>query len=250
MQNAHHRFGTLEFTKRMKDTTTQIRLHLDRFVGEAPESEHDQAKAHLISVVGGDADVGAVWAGVVEGSFFTVQGPGLTTITVTLGKDAQCFRGTLTLRDRKRPARHLVAVSAELAATRPGSGEQEARTILCDDHPVFVLYRVAQRFGLPVAPDWSDWFISELTRRRAIRPLTGFGCSPVLVTGTKEKFLKWIGTGLRQRRVHFPHGTEPVVWTLPKTFLQADASDELSPGPADEPAAWAEKAIYKSRSEE
>jgi hypothetical protein len=34
MRNAHQRFGILEFTKRMKDTTTQIRLRLDRFVGE------------------------------------------------------------------------------------------------------------------------------------------------------------------------------------------------------------------------
>jgi hypothetical protein len=34
MRNAHRRFGILEYTKRMKDTTTQIRLRLDRLVGE------------------------------------------------------------------------------------------------------------------------------------------------------------------------------------------------------------------------
>jgi hypothetical protein len=34
MKNAHQRFGALQFTKRMKDTTTDIRLRLDRFIGE------------------------------------------------------------------------------------------------------------------------------------------------------------------------------------------------------------------------
>ena len=34
MKNAHERFGVLEYTKRMKDTTTRIRLRVDRFVGE------------------------------------------------------------------------------------------------------------------------------------------------------------------------------------------------------------------------
>ena len=56
MKNAHERFGVLEYTKRMKDTTTRIRLRLDRFIGEV-ESE-GTCKAHLISVLGGDSDVG------------------------------------------------------------------------------------------------------------------------------------------------------------------------------------------------
>jgi hypothetical protein len=29
MPNAHERFGTLEFTKRMKDTTTRVRIYID-----------------------------------------------------------------------------------------------------------------------------------------------------------------------------------------------------------------------------
>ena len=32
MKNAHERFGILEYTKRMKDTTTQVRLRLDRLI--------------------------------------------------------------------------------------------------------------------------------------------------------------------------------------------------------------------------
>jgi hypothetical protein len=49
MKNAHERFGVLEYTKRMKDTTTRIRLRLDRFIGEVDDARN--GKAHLISVL-------------------------------------------------------------------------------------------------------------------------------------------------------------------------------------------------------
>ena len=55
--------------------------------------------------------------------------------------------------NRERPVRHLVAISSDLAKTKPGADRGGARTVLCDDDPVFVLYRVAVRFGLPVVPD-------------------------------------------------------------------------------------------------
>ena len=54
---------------------------------------------------------------------------------------------------------------------------------------MFVLYRLSERFGLPVVPEWADWFTRELKRRRAMSALAGIGCSPVLVSGTKAKFL-------------------------------------------------------------
>ena len=147
MKNAHERFGVLEYTKRMKDTTTRIRVRLDRFIGEI---EHDQnGKAHLISVLGGDSDVGAIWAAVIEQNLFTVEAPGIDSITVSLGEGAQCFRGTINIAGR-RPVRHLVAISTELAKTRPGADPQGRRTILCDNDPTFVLYRLTQRYGLPV----------------------------------------------------------------------------------------------------
>lgn len=34
MKNAHERFGALEFVKRTKDTTTRVRVHIDRAVLE------------------------------------------------------------------------------------------------------------------------------------------------------------------------------------------------------------------------
>ncbi len=216
MRNAHERFGILEFTKRMKDTTTHIRLRLDRLVCEA---EKERSKIHILSVLGGDSDVGAIWAAIKEESYFTVQGPGIDPLTGSLGADAQCFRGTITISGR-RPIRHLVALSAEVAKTRPGADREGNRTVLCDDDPMFVLYRVAQRFGLPVVPEWAEWFNAELSRRGAVRPLVGLGCSPVLVSGTKKIFLKWIGRALRRKQIRFPEENGPLRWTLSNDFFR------------------------------
>src|SRR3990172_4253865 len=226
MKNAHERFGTLEYTKRMKDTTTHIRLRLDRFIGEIEGDRN--SKAHVISVVGGDSDIGAIGAAIHEQSFFTMRGPGIDPVTATLGEGAQCFRGTISIVGRK-PIRHLVAISAEMAQTRPGADPEGKRTVLCDDDSIFVLYRVAQRFGLPAVPDWADWFKEELSRREAIKPLVGLGCSPVLVTGAKKMFLKWIGKALRQRRIQFPESNGPVCWSLARNFFrlgETDAEDD------------------------
>jgi len=236
MKNAHERLGILEFTKRLKDTTTHIRLRLDRLVGEV---EKDRSKIHLLSVIGGDADVGAIWAAIKEESHFTIQGPGIEPMTGSLGADAQCFRGTLALAGR-RPIRHLVAISAEVAKTRPGADREGKRTVLCDDDPTFVLYRVAQRFGLPVVPEWANWFNAELRRRGAIRPLIGLGCTPVLVSGTKKIFLKWIGRALRGKEIRFPEENGPVRRTQTRSFFRLGENDvealnqidEVTAGPA------------------
>lgn len=217
MKNAHERFGTLEFTKRMKDTTTEIRLRLDRVIAEVEEKRN--CMLHLISVVGGDSDVGAIWGAVNEQSFFTICGPEIEPLTASLGEGAQCLRGTLNIAGRK-PFRHLVAISSEMAKTRPGADPGGQRTVLCDDDAMFVLYRVAQRFGLPVVPEWAGWFREELGRRGAIKRLVGQGCRPVLVTGTKKMFLKWIGTALRQKRIPFPEANGPVQWRVSHDFFR------------------------------
>jgi len=232
MKNAHERFGVLEYTKRMKDTITRIRLRLGRFIGEVESG--GSCKAHLISVLGGDADAGAIWAAVVEQDHFTVEAPGTEPLTATLGEGAQCFRGTINIAGRK-PVRHLVAISAELAKTRPGMDPEGKRTILCDNDPTFMLYRIAQRFGLPVVPEWAGWLTEELIRHGAIRPLVGVGCSPVLVSSTKKSLLKWIGRALRQKRITFPEGNGPIRWSLSYSFFPARDND-LDGGDLPEPS--------------
>ncbi|HWO40044.1 MAG TPA: hypothetical protein VNO32_65600 [Candidatus Acidoferrum sp.] len=220
MQNAHQRFGILEFTKRVKDTATRVRVYADRIVLELPKDERGQAIAHLVSVIGADAEIAALWAAVTEAALFHIQLPGRTSTTASLGLEAQCFRGSVAVADRKRPVRHLVAISSELAKTKPGADREGVRTILCDDDPVFVLYRVACRYGLPVVPAWAPWFMQELNRRKAIRPLTGLGCSPVLVNGNKPTFLKWIGKALREDVIHIPKENSSISWPLPRNFVE------------------------------
>jgi hypothetical protein len=171
-------------------------------------------------MIGGDAEIGALWAAVIEGALFHIQLPGGSPIATSFGIEAQCFRGSVAVPGKKLPARHLVAVSAELAKTKPGADREGARTILCDDDPVFVLYRVASRYGLPVVPEWAPWFMRELNQRKAIRPLVGLGCSPVLVKGNKQTFLGWIGKALKQRSISIPEGKGAVPWKLPKNFLE------------------------------
>ena len=218
MQNAHERFGALEFAKRVKDTTTRVRVYMDRLIAEPAMDGRGPASAHLISVVGSDAEIGAVSAGVSEGAMFQIQAPGHAAFAASLGVEAQCFRGSIALPEWKRPIRHLVALSAEMLKTRPGVDSEGTRTILCDDDPVFVLYRLSRRFGLPVLPDWATWFMRELNQRKAITSLLGLGGSPVLVKGNKQAFLKWIGKALREHLIRIPEANGWICWKLPSTF--------------------------------
>lgn len=84
----------------------------------------------------------------------------------------------------------------------------------------FHLYRIAYRYGLPVVPEWAPWFMRELNQRKAIRPLTGLGCSPVMVNGHKPVFLKWIGRALKQGVIQIPDGGGSITWNLPAHFLE------------------------------
>jgi hypothetical protein len=114
MQNAHERFGSLEFIKRAKDSITCVRVHIDRAVLETSKNEPGQASAHLVSMIGGDSEIGALWAAVTEGASFQIQLPDRPSVAASLGPEAQCLRGSVMVPGRKRPAKHLVAVSAEL----------------------------------------------------------------------------------------------------------------------------------------
>ncbi len=227
MKNAHERFGWLEFTRAMKDTTVRVRLRLDRCIAEVAENGRD-GKFHLLSVVGGESDVSSAWAAVLQNQVFKVEGPDFAPLELSLGEKAECYRGSLSLPGRRHPARHLVAVSAELAATRLGAAIESNRTILSNNDAVFILYRLFERLGLPVVPEWSDWFISELKRRKAIRHLDGVGCSPVLITGTKARFMGWISRGLRRGAISFPAQNGPIRWPQMATFLEHQSASECA----------------------
>lgn len=223
MKNAHERLGWLAFSRELKDSAVRVRLRLDRLIAEM-EDNGQGGKLHLLSVVGGESDVGAAWASALSNQIFTVEGPALGPVALSLGEKAECFRGSLNVPGRRRAVRHLVAVSAELAATRLGGGAASERTILSDNDPVFVLYRLSERFGLPVVPEWARWFGRELKRHRAITPLDGIGCHPVLITGTKDRFLAWFSQGLKRGAIHFPENNGPIQWPSTPTFLARTAT--------------------------
>jgi hypothetical protein len=210
MKNAHLRFGTLRYTRRAHDTTIDVRVRMDRVILEPRQD--GCAIAHLISVVGSDADIGGIWAAILDGRTFWLSGPGLEDVSATLGDKPQCWRGSISIAGRKKPLRHLVAVSRELALTAPGGDNSSRRTILCGDDPAFVLHRIAQRYGLPVVPEWADWFMEELQGRKAVAPLTGLGCSPIVVKGTGKAFLHWIGKAVKRRAIQLPDTKRPITW--------------------------------------
>ena len=207
MKNAHERFGWLEFEKQLRDTRTRIRVVMDRFIGESAESKAAAGVCHLISVFGNDVDIGAIWAALAAQEWLTVSGPGLSQRRVSLGKDPRVFRGTVTVAGRSRGVRHLMALSTQMA-----DDADIGRIILSGGNPEFVLYRISQRLGLPVHPTWANWFWSALVHQKRTQPLDGLGYQPLAVSGTREEFLRWIGTAVKEKAIEIPDTGSSVDW--------------------------------------
>src|SRR4051812_2764177 len=181
MKNAHLRFGWLSYVKSTEKTTTSIRLHLDRFMGELSPDPPRQGKAHLISVIGGDTQISAISAAISMADRFMVEGPGVQPVRVCLERNAQCFKGPIQLAGRKKPLRHLIGVSEELASGSMCANS--GRTLMASSDKQFVWASVADIYGVPGIPEWADWFEDELKTHHAIAPVLGVGCDPVTVKG-------------------------------------------------------------------
>ena len=222
MKNAHLRFGWLTYVKSTEKTTTSIKLRLDRFIGELLPDPPRQAKAHFISVVGGDTQISAISAAISMTDRFMVEGPGVQPVRVCLERNAQSFRGSIQLAGRKKPLRHLIGVSEELASGRISANS--GRTLLASSDKHFVWTSVAHIYGIPGIPEWADWFADELNTHRAIGPAFGVGCDPVIVKGEKEQFLDWLSWGVESDAISLPAQTGSIRWfnlTLKDIFLQA-----------------------------
>jgi hypothetical protein len=223
MKNAHLRFGWLTYFKRTEKTTTTFRLRIDRFIGEVEPDPPRQARAHFISVLGGDTQIAAVNAAILLGERFEIEGPGVERISVCLGRNPQTNKGAIQLVDRKKPLRHLVGASEEFSSPSAATG----RTLLADLRPLFVWSSLAHIHGLPGVPQWADWFYRQLESHKALMPLLGIGCQPVLVKGNKQQFLSWLGKGVRSGQLEFPSQTGPIQWggsTLADIFSRSGAN--------------------------
>jgi hypothetical protein len=208
MKNAHLRFGWLSYYKRTEKTTTTFKVRLDRFIGEVEPDTPRRAKAHLISVIGGDTQISAINAAIATDESFEAEGPDVDRISVSLGRNAQTYRASLQLADRKRPLRHVIGVSEELLNNVGSTG----RTILAHSGSAFLWMSLAQIHGLPGTPEWADWFRGQLERHSAIIPLLGIGCDPVLIKGDKHQFLSWLGRGVQSGVLPFPPNTGRIDW--------------------------------------
>ena len=221
MKNAHLRFGWLTYVKSTEKTTTSIKLRLDRFMGEVLPDPPRQAKAHLISVIGGDTQIAAVSAAISLGDRFMVEGPGVQPIRVCLERNAQCFKGSIQLAGRKKPLRHLIALSEEFASTNVSASS--GRALLASSEQGFIWAALAHIHGIPGMPNWADWFAGELNRHRAIIPALGIGSVPVLIKGEKVQFLSWLSWGIESGALAFPIESRSIHWptlSLKEVFLQ------------------------------
>ena len=221
MKNAHLRFGWLTYVKSTEKTTTSIRLHLDRFIGEVLPDPPRQAKAHLISVIGGDTQISAISAAISMTDRFMVEGPDVQPLRVCLERNAQCFKGCIQVPGRKKPLRHLIAMSEEFASGNMSSNA--GRTLLASSDKGFVWASIAQIYGIPGIPEWADWFAEELKTHHAMSQILGIGCDPVMVKGTKEQFLDWLSWGVESEAIQFPAAAGSIRWpslALEDMFLQ------------------------------
>jgi hypothetical protein len=196
-------------------TSTRIRLRVDRYVGE-------DEQAHLISVFGNDSDVGAITAAVHEKATFTLTFPDGEVKEVSLGEHASCYKGAVSLQDRKHPVRHLVAVSEELY-TNGGVG----RTILLGYQRDQAWATLVSFLGLPAEPSWAEHVLGVVEAEERIKPLDGIGCQPVLISATTEEVLEWIRDGLRSWALRFPEKNGPITWPVYSLMVS------LNPPPAE-----------------
>src|SRR5271169_4038432 len=207
MENAHLRFGLLEYVRFTEKASTRIRLRVDRYIGE-------DRQAHLLSVFGNDSDVGAITAAVHEKATFSLTFPDGATKDVSLGEHASCYKGAVALPGRKYPVRHLLAVSQELH-TNGSAG----RTILLRYRREEAWATLVSFLGLPADPSWADHILGIVEGKKKIEEIDGIGCQPVLMTATTEEMLEWVGEGLRSRVLSFPGRNGPIVW--PRFALSA-----------------------------
>ena len=200
MQNAHLRLGLLEYHRMTEKTSTRIRLRVDRYVGK-------DEQAHLISVFGNDSDVGAITAAVHEKATFTLTFPDGEVKEISLGEHASCYKGAVSLSDRKHPVRHLVAVSEELY-----TNGDVGRTILLQYKRDQAWATLVSFLGLPADPAWADHILGIVEGKKRIEEINGIGCQPVLISVTTEEVLEWVGDGLKFQTLEFPEKNGPILW--------------------------------------
>ena len=146
----------------------------------------------------------------------------MTESMVSLGEKPLCFRGSIVVQGRKRPLRHLVSCSQELA-----DNTSDGKLLLVSDDHLFVWSSLVCHYGLPATPVWGSWVIAQLEQQKRIQPLSGFGFDGVAVKATRKHLLALLSKGLRNRRIAFPDQNGPVEWPDIQLIKSAINSEPL-----------------------
>ena|SRR5215472_10253522 len=231
MQNAHTRFGTLRFVLRTEKRSTSIAVPVERMMAEVEADPPRRARAHLLSLIGSDAQVSALSAALSNRETVSVEGPDLDPIPVNFTEKPEHYRGTIVVAGQPRPLCHLISVSQEFAGA--GVSDRPYRTFLMDSTPDFIWTSLAYIHGLPGLPAWAAWFCRQLRTHNAMSSLLGLGCDPVLIAGSRKKFLSWLGEGVANGELKFPPENGPVLWpplSFKETFFSLPASSQSAGG--------------------
>jgi len=218
MRNAHLRMGRLEYRRNSGSTSTRISVHVDRYVGEGDD-------AHLISLFGGDAEVGAITAAIYEKHTFTVTFPDGKEKVVGFGPDGICYRGSINLEGRKQALRHLIAVSTSLHAN--GSAGRTFILHLAPDTRELAWATLVSFLGLPADPRWSVPILEAMWAEKKIQRLDGIGCTPAAIHGTRDELLGRLGRARSLGLLPFPEKNGPVFWRR-HTIRQALQASSLA----------------------
>jgi hypothetical protein len=115
-------------------------------------------------------EIGAIAAAFGNGDMFTVIDPNGAETLVALGEKPLLFRGSIAVAGRKRPLRHLVACSQELAAT-----SSDGKLLLVSDDDTFIWSALVSHYGLPATPEWGPGCLPNCGHRNASTLCLGLG---------------------------------------------------------------------------
>ncbi len=172
----------------------------------AAQDDRSQTPAHLISMIGGDSEIGALLAAVAEAALFQIYPPGHTGISASLGPEAQCFRGSVALPGRKPPS--VIWWLCRLSWPRPNLG----RTMRAHERFCAMTSRSLCSTALPID--------MACLCCQSGRPGLCASSKSASLKGTKQAFLGWIGKALKEGSIRFPEQNGAISWRLPASFLE------------------------------
>ena len=181
MQNAHLRLGQLDYARSSTSIKTNIRLHVDHYMGEA-------GQGHLLSLFGGDAEVGAIAAAIQEKHPFTLTFPDGKSVSFNMGPDASCYKGSLIVPGRKQPLRHLLAVSQPLHANGTAG-----RTFLLNYERTLAWSTLVSFLGLPAEHQRRDALLNRMRFAGGAAQLPGEERSDSLARVPDTRCATWSG---------------------------------------------------------